>query len=119
MQGIELDQKASTTVGFRSLRDFLRQLEATGQLLRVREPVDPKLEVTELCYRSLRANGPALLFEHPARSRIPLLGNLFGTFSRAALGMGRTSPASLRELGRMLASLNEPKLQSIWEMHLQ
>lgn len=110
MQDIDLDQEASTTVGFRSLRDFLRELEATGQLLRVREPVDPKLEVTELCYRSLRAGGPALLFEHPTGSRMPLLGNLFGTFKRAALGMGRTSRESLRELGCMLASLKEPKL---------
>jgi len=50
---------------YRDLRDFLAQLESTGELRRVRQSVDPKLEMTELCDRALKAGGPALLFEQP------------------------------------------------------
>jgi 4-hydroxy-3-polyprenylbenzoate decarboxylase len=77
-------------------------------LKRVRAEVDPHLEVTEICDRTLRAGGPALLFERPKGSRVPLLGNLFGTPKRVALGMGEESVAALREVGRLLAFLKEP-----------
>jgi 4-hydroxy-3-polyprenylbenzoate decarboxylase len=90
------------------LRDFINQLEARGELKRVRMEVDPYLEVTEICDRTLRAGGPALLFERPKGSAIPLLGNLFGTPKRVALGMGEESVAALREVGRTLAFLKEP-----------
>jgi 4-hydroxy-3-polyprenylbenzoate decarboxylase len=92
------------------LRTFLRDLEAAGDLKRVRVPVDPVLEVTEVCQRTLKAGGPALLFEHPRGSGIPLLGNLFGTTARIARAVGRQSVAELREVGRMLAFLKEPQL---------
>ncbi len=94
---------------YRDLRDFLRQLEQRGQLLRVRHPVDPYLEVTEICDRTLRAGGPALLFENPKGSAVPLLGNLFGTPERVALGMGADSTDALRDIGRLLATLKEPE----------
>ena len=64
---------------YRDLRDFIAQLEGAGELIRVRHPVDPKLEMTEICDRTLRAAGPALLFEQPTGFDIPVLGNLFGT----------------------------------------
>ena len=92
------------------LRDFIRDLEASGELRRIRAPVDPVLEVTEICQRTLRAGGPALLFENPRGSSIPLLGNLFGTTQRVARAIGRASVAELREVGRMLAFLREPQL---------
>ena len=91
------------------LRDFIEQLEGRGELNRVRMEVDPYLEVTEICDRTLRAGGPALLFERPKGSAIPLLGNLFGTPQRVALGMGEESVAALREVGRTLAFLKEPE----------
>jgi len=94
---------------YRDLRDFLRQLEQRGQLLRVQHPVDPYLEVTEICDRTLRAGGPALLFENPKGSKVPLLGNLFGTTERVALGMGADSIDALRDIGRLLATLKEPE----------
>ncbi|WP_297528809.1 4-hydroxy-3-polyprenylbenzoate decarboxylase [Thiohalobacter sp.] len=94
---------------YRDLRDFLRQLEQRGQLLRVRHPVDPYLEVTEICDRTLRTGGPALLFENPKGSAVPLLGNLFGTPERVALGMGADSTDALRDIGRLLATLKEPE----------
>jgi len=94
---------------YADLRDFIDQLEQRGELRRVRAEVDPYLEVTEICDRTLRAGGPALLFERPKGSRVPLLGNLFGTPKRVALGMGEESVAALREVGRLLAFLKEPE----------
>lgn len=93
---------------YKDLRDFLAQLEARGELRRVRTPVSPCLEITEICDRTLRSGGPALLFEQPQGSNIPLLGNLFGTVERVALGMGEESVSALREIGKLLAYLKEP-----------
>ena len=93
---------------YNDLRDFITQLEQRGELKRIGIEVDPYLEVTEICDRTLRAGGPALLFERPKGSKIPLLGNLFGTPKRVALGMGEESVEALREVGRLLAFLKEP-----------
>ena len=93
---------------YRDLRDFIAQLEGAGELIRVRHPVDPKLEMTEICDRTLRAAGPALLFEQPTGFDIPVLGNLFGTPRRVAAGMGADSVEALREVGKLLAFLKEP-----------
>lgn len=93
---------------YRDLRDFLRHLEALGELKRIAAAVDPRLEITEICDRTLRVGGPALLFEHPVGSTVPLLANLFGTTRRVALGMGQDSVAALREVGKLLAFLKEP-----------
>ncbi|MDE2197096.1 MAG: 4-hydroxy-3-polyprenylbenzoate decarboxylase [Gammaproteobacteria bacterium] len=94
---------------YRDLRDFLSQLEARGELKRVGAPVDPYLEMTEICDRVLKQGGPALLFEKPKGHRIPVLGNLFGTPQRVALGMGQDSVEALREVGKLLAMLREPE----------
>jgi 4-hydroxy-3-polyprenylbenzoate decarboxylase len=96
-------------VQYRDLRDFLSKLEAEGELKRVRVAVDPRLEMTEICDRTLRVGGPALLFEHPTGHDTPVLGNLFGTTRRVALGMGQDSVEGLREVGRLLAFLKEPE----------
>ena len=88
---------------YRDLRDFIQQLEKLGELKRVTREVDPRLEMTEICDRTLKAGGPAILFENPKGSSIPVLGNLFGTERRVALGMGRESVEELRELGELLA----------------
>jgi 4-hydroxy-3-polyprenylbenzoate decarboxylase len=95
-------------VKYRDLRDFLGQLEERGELRRIRAEVDPRLEMTEICDRVLRAGGPALLFEHPKGHSMPVLGNLFVTPERVALGMGEESVAALREVGKLLAFLKEP-----------
>ncbi|AGA35448.1 3-polyprenyl-4-hydroxybenzoate carboxy-lyase [Thioalkalivibrio nitratireducens DSM 14787] len=104
---------------YRDLRDFLGLLESRNQLRRVTAEVDPHLEMTELCDRVLRAGGPALLFENPRGSDIPVLGNLFGTPERVALGMGAESVEALREIGRLLAFLKQPDppkgLRAAWE----
>ena len=90
------------------LRDFITRLEGMGELKRIRAEIDPYLEMTEICDRVLRAGGPAILFEKPKGHDIPVLGNLFGTPRRVALGMGAQSAAALREVGRLLAYLKEP-----------
>ncbi|HPA88733.1 MAG TPA: UbiD family decarboxylase [Quisquiliibacterium sp.] len=108
---------------YTDLRDFMHQLEARGELKRVNTPLSPRLELTELADRVLRAGGPALLIERPetdgVRHAMPLLVNLFGTPRRVALGMGEESPAALREIGRLLAFLKEPEpprgLRDAWE----
>ena len=93
---------------YRDLRDFMAGLEAKGELIRISEPVDPNLEITEICDRTLRNKGPAILFENPIGSDVPLLGNLFGTPERVAFGMGEDSVEALREVGKLLAFLKEP-----------
>ena len=104
---------------YRDLRDFIAKLEADGQLKRISAEVDPYLEMTEICDRVLRAGGPALLFENPKGSDIPVLGNLFGTAQRVAMGMGEDSVEALREVGKLLAFLKEPDppkgLKDAWE----
>jgi 4-hydroxy-3-polyprenylbenzoate decarboxylase len=94
---------------YRDLRDFIQQLEAQGEVARVTKSVSPRLEMTALSDRVLRAGGPALLFTEPAGYKFPVLANLFGTPKRVALGMGATEVGALREVGRMLASLKEPE----------
>jgi 4-hydroxy-3-polyprenylbenzoate decarboxylase len=104
---------------YRDLRDFIAQLENIGELKRIAAEVDPRLEMTEVCDRVLRAGGPALLFERPKGHSMPVLGNLFGTPHRVALGMGAESLAALREVGALLAALKEPEppkgLKDAWD----
>lgn len=95
---------------YADLRDFIKLLEQKKQLKRIQLPIDPYLEITEICDRTLQQQGPALLFESPKNSKIPVLANLFGTPERVALGMGQDSLQSLRELGELLAFLKEPEL---------
>ncbi|MGC5805197.1 4-hydroxy-3-polyprenylbenzoate decarboxylase [Ralstonia pseudosolanacearum] len=98
---------------YRDLRDFLAQLERIGELRRIRVPVSPRLEMTEVCDRLLRAEGPAVVFERPADGAqtydMPVLANLFGTPRRVALGMGAESLDELRDVGRLLSALKEPE----------
>lgn len=94
---------------YTDLRDFINHLEQQGQLKRIKVEVDPVLEMTEISDRVLRAGGPALLFENPKGSEIPVLTNLFGTPQRVAMGMGEESVEALREVGKLLAFLKEPE----------
>ncbi|MEI6336217.1 MAG: 4-hydroxy-3-polyprenylbenzoate decarboxylase [Methylococcaceae bacterium] len=104
---------------YRDLRDFIKQLEKQDELKRVTIPVDPYLEMTEICDRTLKQGGPALLFENPTGYNIPVLANLFGTPRRVAMGMGAESVTELRGIGQLLAYLKEPEppkgLKDAWE----
>src|SRR5918912_4421802 len=103
---------------YSSLRDFMARLEAAGRLVRVRAPVSPALEMTEIQTRLLAEGGPAVLFENVVRadgtrSPIPVLVNLFGTVERVAWGMER-EPHQLREVGETLAFLKQPEPPGGW-----
>ncbi|HJV85411.1 MAG TPA: 4-hydroxy-3-polyprenylbenzoate decarboxylase [Noviherbaspirillum sp.] len=108
-------------MSYRNLRDFLLQLEKCGQLKRVGIEVDPHLEMTEICDRVLRAEGPAILFEKPKGYDMPVLANLFGTPQRVAFGMEEEGnwQQALREVGKLLAYLKEPEpprgLRDAWD----
>ena len=95
-------------MNYRDLRDFIRALEAAGDLRRVAEPVSVRLEVTAVNDFVLQAGGPALLFENLPGYKVSSLTNLFGTPRRVALAMGVDDVAELRDVGRLLASLKEP-----------
>ncbi len=94
---------------YRDLRDFINQLEALGELKRVPQPLSPHLEMTAFCDKVLKNSGPAILFENPTGYNLPVLGNLFGTTKRVALGMGCENLQQLREVGEFLAELKEPQ----------
>ncbi len=104
---------------YKDLREFITALEQRGELVRIHQEIDPHLEMTEIADRTLRAGGPALLFENPKGSRIPVLANLFGTQTRVALGMGAENVQALREIGEILAYLRQPDppkgLRDAWE----
>jgi 4-hydroxy-3-polyprenylbenzoate decarboxylase len=100
-------------MSYNDLRAFLSALEQTGELKRIRATVNPKLEITEVCQRALRSNGPALLFERPEDSTIPLLGNLFGSTRRVLAALGCRTLEEFRAIGRSLAFLREPE----WPEH--
>ena len=104
---------------YHDLRDFIAQLEKQGELKRIGVAVSPYLEMTEICDRVLKQGGPAILFEKPQGHSMPVLGNLFGTPKRVALGMGEESVDALREVGRLLAYLKEPDpprgLKDAWD----
>ncbi len=104
---------------YKDLRDFIAQLESQGELKRITAEIDPRLEMTEICDRVLKSGGPAILFEKPKGHTIPVLGNLFGTPRRVAMGMGQESVEALREVGKLLAYLKEPDppkgLRDAWE----
>lgn len=110
---------------YRDLRDFIAQLEQQGELKRIGVAVSPRLEMTEIADRVLRAGGPALLFEQPTGHEVPVLANLFGTPERVAMGMGAGGErgqgwqTALREVGRTLSYLKEPEpprgLKEAWD----
>ncbi len=94
---------------YSDLRDFIAKLKQSGELTEVNLPVSPHLEMTELCDRTLRAGGPALLFTQPTGHSMPVLGNLFGTPHRVAMGMGANDVSELRQIGQLLSALKEPE----------
>jgi 4-hydroxy-3-polyprenylbenzoate decarboxylase len=70
-------------MGYRNLRECVRDLERIGQLVRIEKEIDPFLEAAEIQRRVYRAAGPALYFERVKGCGFPMVGNLFGTLERA------------------------------------
>src|SRR5947209_20468599 len=86
------------------LREWIRLLERENELVRIAAEVDPYLEITEIVDRTVKAGGPALLFENVKGSEHPLLINQFGSERRMCLAFGAES---LDEVGRRLGDVSE------------
>jgi 4-hydroxy-3-polyprenylbenzoate decarboxylase len=84
-------------MGYRTLRDCIEDLEATGQLVRIEEPIDPYLEAAEIQRRVFRCGGPAIFFARVSGCRFPMVSNLFGTMDRVRY-MFRDSLSALKRL---------------------
>ena len=82
-------------MAYDDLREFIRALETAGELKRIPFEVDPYLEITEFADRSVKTNGPALLFEKPKGSSVPVLINAFASEKRMNLALEVGSPAEI------------------------
>lgn len=87
---------------FDNLREFIRAIEARGELVRIKEKVSPILEITEWADRVVKKKGPALLFENVEGSSMPVAVNLFGTLERTAFAL---DVKDLDEIGREIDGL--------------
>ncbi|MCS7025461.1 MAG: menaquinone biosynthesis decarboxylase [Bryobacteraceae bacterium] len=74
-------------MAYQDLREFIRALEKEGELKRIPFEVDPRLEMTEFADRSVKRGGPALLFEKPKGSSIPVLINAFASMRRMEIAL--------------------------------
>src|SRR4051794_3434526 len=93
----------------RDLREWIALLEREGELVRVATEVDPHLEVTEIVDRTVKAGGPALLFETPKGARHALLVNQFGTERRMAMAFDAPSLDAAAERFADILELQPPQ----------
>jgi 4-hydroxy-3-polyprenylbenzoate decarboxylase len=84
------------------LRDFIRALEKAGELKRIPFEVDPYLEITEFADRSVKSGGPALLFEKPKGSDVPVLINSFASMHRMEIAL---EVSSVEEVAAQISEL--------------
>ena len=84
-------------MAFADLRDFIRTLEKHGELKRIPFEVDPYLEITEFADRAVKGGGPALLFEKPRNSKVPVLINAFASMRRMELALGVSDVEDIAE----------------------
>src|SRR6202048_191161 len=96
---------------YADLKEYLAALEAAGELHRVTVPVDPTLEISEVVTRTVRAKGPALLFERPTRGTMPVAMNIFGSHRRMAMALGVDD---VNEIGARIGELVKPELPVGW-----
>lgn len=75
-------------MAYKDLKDFMSRLESAGELKRVKVPLSPELEITELADRAMKSDGPALLIKNPAGFDVPVLINAFGSKKRMAMSLG-------------------------------
>jgi 4-hydroxy-3-polyprenylbenzoate decarboxylase len=114
-------------MAYDGMAEFVRALEESGELTRVRRRVDPYLEVSEIADRTMKGGGPALLFEQVGDAPFPLLINAYGSRLRMALALGvkdieeharaiesllrMRAPTGARELAQL--AMRIPELSSV------
>jgi len=91
-------------MAYSDLREFISRLEQEHELVRIRQPISPELEITEVADRTVKSGGPALLFENVEGSDVPVLINQFGSRRRMAMALG---VADLDEIGARIGSLTQ------------
>ena len=106
---ISTEGRAESGVAYKDLREFVKRLEKSGELKRISAEVDPVLEITEITHRVTRDGGPALLFEHPRGSRVPLLINALGSERRIHLALEIDSFAEVAERIRGFLDMQAPQ----------
>ncbi len=100
---------------YNDMREFLGELESKGLLKRVKAEVDPHLEASAIMERLVKAGGPAVVFEKVKGHGMPIIGNLFGTAERVALGLGVTEE-ELAGIGSFIAALQRPQPpEGLWD----
>src|SRR5579872_374157 len=106
---ISTERDSESVVAYQDLRDFVKRLEKSGELKRISAEVDPLLEITESTQRVTRAGGPALRFERPKGSQIPLLINALGSERRMHLALEIDSFAEVAERIRGFLDVQAPQ----------
>jgi len=96
-------------MGFKNLGEFLKALREAGELVEVKAPVDPELEVTEIYDRVVKKEGPALLFTNVRGSSMPLAINLFGSKKRMAMALGVSDISEIAERIHSFLDLRPPQ----------
>ena len=84
-------------MAYENLREFVSALEKAGELKRIREEVDPYLEITEINDRVVKSGGPALLFENVKGSSMPILINAYGSRKRMKLALGTDTISNITQ----------------------
>src|ERR1700681_1857204 len=94
-------------MAYDDLREFIRALEKNKELKRISFEVDPKLEITEFADRSVKTGGPALLFENPKGSKVPVLINSFASMRRMDIAL---EVESVDEVARRISEYLEMRM---------
>src|ERR1700723_1672798 len=96
-------------MAYDDLRDFIHALEKNKELKRIALEVSPELEIAEFADRSVKSGGPALLFEKPKGSDVPVLINAFASMRRMEIALEVSSVDEIA--GRMseLLAMQKPE----------
>src|SRR2546422_10815243 len=100
-------EPSNLPMAYESLAAFLEELEAAGELVRIRAEVDPILEISEITDRISKAHGPALFFENVRGSPFPLAINVLGSERRMAMALG---VKNLEEIADRIAEMIKPDI---------
>src|SRR6202521_1469354 len=94
-------------MAYDDLRGFVRALEERGELKRISFEVDPILEITEFADRAVKSGGPALLFEKPKGSSVPVLINSFASMKKMQIAL---EVDSVEEVAKRIAEYLEMRM---------
>ena len=101
-------------MSFTDFQSFIFELEKQGELIRVTEPVDPELEVTEIAIRAVKQGSPAIVFENVIGSNVPLVINSMASMKRLEIAIGRPPEELGEEILSFVQDINPPKISSFW-----